>query len=482
VRVIRTDAPAGSNPRTLFDNPDVLWVGTYDWSPDGRLLAVQVARKDRTAQIGLVSTTDGSFKALKSTDWRGSTRMFFSPDGRTVAYDLPDADNSFARDVFILSVDGSGEFKVAPHASSETIMGWSPDGRAVLFASDRAGSLGLWSMPVVNGRPEGVPALVKADLGRLPASLGVTRAGALIYGVRTSTETLATASLDLNAGRLVTAPATPFENYLSILRQPDWSADGASIVAVAEQSRGRLGLLISTPEGKHVRELSPAMVYILRPRWAPDGSITAAGIDLKGRQGIYRIDAQSGDVTPIVIGDADVRLAQPAWLPDGKSIVFRRNEPSGVRVVLRDVASGHERVLVEHPALAGLSVSPDGHHLAYIAQDRAARTSIVTIMALENGTSTEVARLSGTGVVSNATVWTPDGQFLLFGQRENDRPMLYVVPKNGGAPKKLDIGVNALMLRFHPDGRRIVYNTGVNTFELWTLENFLPAAATSTRR
>jgi Tol biopolymer transport system component len=483
VRVIRADAPAGTNPRTLFDNPDVLWIGTYDWSPDGKLLAVQVQRKDRTAQIGLVNTTDGSFKALKSTDWRGTTRMFFAPDGRTVAYDLPDADNSFARDVFILSVDGSGEFKVAPHPASETIMGWSPDGRAVLFASDRAGSSGLWSMPVLNGRPEGVPTLVKADLGRLPASLGVTRAGALLYGVRTSTETLATASLDLNAGKLVTAPVTPFENYLSTLRQPDWSHDGASIVAVAEQSRGRLGLLISTPEGTRVRELSPAMGYILRPRWAPDGSITATGIDLKGRRGIYRIDAQSGDVTPIVIGEADAPLGQPAWLPDGKSIVFRRNDPNGVRVVLRDVASGRERLLVEQPALAGLSLSPDGRHIAYIAQDRAARTSSVNIMALADGTANEVARLSGAGVVSNATVWTPDGQFLLFGQRENDRPMLYVVPRAGGAPKKLDIGVEAVMLRFHPDGRRIVYNTGVNAFEIWTLENFLPpAAATSTRR
>jgi Tol biopolymer transport system component len=251
-----------------------------------------------------------------------------------------------------------------------------------------------------------------------------------------------------------------------------------------EQSRSRTGLLISTPEGARVRELSPALGYVLRPRWAPDGSITAAGLDFKGRQGLFRSDPQSGDVTPMVIADADVRLAQPSWLPDGNSIVFRRNEPSGVKVVRRDTASGHERVLVEHPVLLGLSVSPDGREMAYIVQDRATRTSTVKIMALEDGTSREVGRLSGAGTVNNATVWTPDSQCLLFGQRETDgRPMLYVVSRGGGAPKKIDIGVDIMMLRFHPDGRRIVYNTGVNALEIWTLENFLPpAAATSTRR
>ena len=44
-------------------------------------------RKDRTAQIALVSTTDGTVRILKSGDWGDGTGMAFSADGRYVAYD-----------------------------------------------------------------------------------------------------------------------------------------------------------------------------------------------------------------------------------------------------------------------------------------------------------------------------------------------------------------------------------------------------------
>jgi hypothetical protein len=37
-------------------------------------------------------------------------------------------------------------------------------------------------------------------------------------------------------------------------------------------------------------------------------------------------------------------------------------------------------------------------------------------------------------------------------------------------------------IRIHPDGRRIIYDTGEHAFEVWTLENFLTIGTTATKR
>jgi hypothetical protein len=66
------------------DNPELSDVYPYDWSPDGRWIAVRVSRPDRTAQIGLVATSNLSLTVLKSIDWRGPTKIFFSPDGNSI--------------------------------------------------------------------------------------------------------------------------------------------------------------------------------------------------------------------------------------------------------------------------------------------------------------------------------------------------------------------------------------------------------------
>src|SRR5258707_396050 len=54
--------------------------------------------------IGLVSAQDGSLRLLKSLDWHGAGRMFFSPDGKYLGYDRPESDTSRERDVFVLAI------------------------------------------------------------------------------------------------------------------------------------------------------------------------------------------------------------------------------------------------------------------------------------------------------------------------------------------------------------------------------------------
>src|SRR5688572_236282 len=51
-------AAADRAPQIIFDQEDVKWVQPYDWSSDGRQIALQIERIDGTGQIALLNVTD----------------------------------------------------------------------------------------------------------------------------------------------------------------------------------------------------------------------------------------------------------------------------------------------------------------------------------------------------------------------------------------------------------------------------------------
>src|SRR5205823_4089938 len=136
--------------------PKVERFSAFDWSPDGKLIAVQVDRLDHTKQISLVSVSDHSLRVLKSVDCRGTRRTFFSPDGQYLAYDLPQSESSPQRDVFVLSLDGAHETRAVASPGNDVMMGWSADGRWLLFGSDMTGSNSLWGVAFAGGKVEGI--------------------------------------------------------------------------------------------------------------------------------------------------------------------------------------------------------------------------------------------------------------------------------------------------------------------------------------
>ena len=103
------------NPRRLYDNPAVDWLMPADWSPDGKWVAVRVNLKDKNHQIGVVSVPDGALRVLKTGRWRGISRMFFSPDGKYLGYDLPQGGSGPDRDVFVMELETAREIPVVVH-------------------------------------------------------------------------------------------------------------------------------------------------------------------------------------------------------------------------------------------------------------------------------------------------------------------------------------------------------------------------------
>jgi len=117
LRVVGLD---GGKPRILTRNDG----GSFAWSPDRKHIVASVSLRNKATQIVLISTIDGSTRAL--TDLKRviyPTTVRFSPDGRYVAYDrLPD-DTSPERDIVLMSIDTGQETPLIQHPADDYLLG-----------------------------------------------------------------------------------------------------------------------------------------------------------------------------------------------------------------------------------------------------------------------------------------------------------------------------------------------------------------------
>ena len=143
IRVVGLD---GSSSCIVYrGNEDVPYIRVFDWSPDGREILAFFYRRERTNQIVAVSVADGSVRVLKELDRRGMGYMprngSFSPDGRYITYDAPQREDPCAHDIFSVSADGASDTPLVEHPAHEYVIGWTEDGKHILFASERSGSV-----------------------------------------------------------------------------------------------------------------------------------------------------------------------------------------------------------------------------------------------------------------------------------------------------------------------------------------------------
>ena len=471
---------------SMFSEKEIRFFSLRDWSPDGKWIATSISRLDGTGQIAVVSTADGSLRVLKSVGWQTPDGMFFSPDGRYIAYDLPASDTSDQSDIFVLAVDGSREIAAVVHAANEEVMGWSPDGRQLLFSSDRTGSNGLWALPFANGEILGTQEFLRGDIGRA-FSLGLRDAGSLYVYKGISGRDVKIAPIDLVAGKLTGSIADFQQGFLHGARSPEWSPDGKFLAYSA--CNGNC-LAIRSVETGATRQLPRRLLYFREPRWAPDSrSLVIAGRDDKGRNGIFVIDVDSGALTRLIDGLSF--NAAPQWSPDGRKLYYSKGAEGYFE---RDMTSESDRLIFQRRDLFGeVNLSPDGRFLAAKVRDSSTKAFALILVPVSGEEPRELLRLTppedfggmgGFGGFRNA-VWTPDGKALLVTKKTESGHQLLLVPIGGEPVRRLNIdpeiwqrealgGPLGIGFTLSPDGRRIAFLVGKNTAEIWALENFLP--------
>jgi Tol biopolymer transport system component len=251
-------------------------------------------------------------------------------------------------------------------------------------------------------------------------------------------------------------------------------------------------IAIRSVETGEERELSPKITpqrHYGVLRWSPDGrSLLALGRDEKGRQGLYQVDAQTGSVTPLVQIEPGEYLLHAVWALDRRAIFYIRSDFStkSSLILVHDLETGREKELYRAVVPAsigrGLAFSPDGRQLAFVTGDQATRSTALKVMPTAGGETRELLRAQEPEAIAwNAGLaWTPDGREVLFGRErstslEDQTVELWRISAEGGEPQKLELAMEQLRgLRFHPDGRRIVFTAGQFKAEVWVLENFLP--------
>jgi Tol biopolymer transport system component len=480
LRTVRIDT---LDERVLYRNDQLSYFQPYDWSQDGTRVLMLFTRLDGVNQIASISMRDGSARILKTLDWRPPGGMAFSPDGRWVVYDFRPSDEAPERDVYVLAADGSRETRLIEHAADDFALGWAPNGHTVLFASDRTGTYGAWTIDVADGRAAGAPQLVRADIGARVDPIGFDRTGRFYYFATTALTEIYTASLDLATGRTVVAPAPLPGRVVGMNELTDWSPDGRSL-ALLRQPPGRAAkqIVIRTPSGNEEREIRPDLGSLTNwLRWSPDGAaILVSGRDRRNRDGLFRVDAHTGATTAIV--RPNPRSPRPEWAADGKGLFYLRRDDTCACVVRRDLATGEEVEVFRMPRSdrsVTMAPSPDGRHLAVLWFGPPGRSPSLSLVPAGGGEAR--ALYEGDDLAwFNFVAWMPDSRFVLFGrhQAERRRVVVWRVAVEGGAPVRLDLAMEGLRdLRVSPDGIHVAFTAGQNRGEVWVLENLLASSS-----
>jgi Tol biopolymer transport system component len=387
-------------------------------------------------------------------------------------------------DIYILTVDGSRETRAVQSPANDVMVGWAPDGKTLLFSSDRTGSPGLWSIAIAEGKPIGQPALLKKDIGRI-TPLGLSSQGTLYYGMQSGVRDVYTASIDPKTLKPVSEPVLAAQRFLGTNAGADWSPDGKYLVFASTRglaSRGPSVLTFHSLADGTERDVLPKLASINGDiRWSPDGgSVLIRGIDRKGQQGLYNVDAMTGATILVATG----RSSLPVWSPDGGTMYYglMAAPPSNVaRVIALDARTGTERKVYQVPSgvLQGfpIAISPDGKSLAIgEAADSHSKIEHYLEVPFDRGKPRILVEFSPMRAYVGLT-WTRDGESLVFAKPgQNDQGVdLWRVGVHTGEQAlvgKYPTG-GFTSFRISPDRRQMSYTHGGATAEVWTLENFL---------
>ena len=202
-----------------------------------------------------------------------------------------------------MSLDGGERVPAVVGPPNDVLMGWSPSGSHLLFASDRSGTTDLWAVPVSSGGSLGMPERSKAGIGNV-RSVGITKAGSLYFTTPANEVDIELVSIDSSSGRRISEPVRPPQSVPGTNLEPAWSADGKQLAYVSRWAGEDLAggtIAIYSVVTRELRELPPLrLAWALGLSWARDGrSLAFVAADLKGRCGIFRIDVHTGAVSAI---------------------------------------------------------------------------------------------------------------------------------------------------------------------------------------
>jgi Tol biopolymer transport system component len=479
----------GSGQTVLLGGDDVYFIWPCAWTPEGKDILSIITSKEMLSRIAFVSASGENVRTVKEFKSGAPGKLSLSSDGRWIAFDYPNEvpwrTSSDKGDIYLLSVDGRREVPLVAHPADDRLLGWTPDGRSILFSSDRSGTWDAWIMPVEDGAPGGPARLIKRDFGALKIfPMGFTKDSSFYYGIRFSQVDVYLVSLDPATGKPSGRAGKAALRFEGSNTHPCWSPDGSRLAYTSFRERNTSepsAICVKSMISGEEKEFFPNIEEFDTVAWFPDAeALLVRGLAEDRRAGLFRMDLTNGNLSSLLTLDDLGGLHGPILSPDGKKIFYDVDDLKNdtFRIMTFDINSGRSgEILRGQNQFLSYDLSPDGKSLVF--KDEEAGVGCLKIMPSGGGEKQVLLRLNKDQGV-NSVAWSPDGQFVYFskwekGSSKSGACNLWRIRASGGTPEKFDLTIAGLEnLSFHPSGGQLAFNSWSIEAEVWVMENFLP--------
>ena len=417
--ILVTPALGGARVRAYTGSASSL-VG-FAWASNSKELAVAAGTELRSITIDGGSSRKLIDLVLR-TPHSGAFPLSWSPDGTRIAY--AEGNPGYIAREGPMSNLAPASISVVTLATGETRSVtdgtslnhgpvWTPDGRHLLFVSDRSGSRDIFRVPISESGAHAAPA-------RMTTGVGVH-----------------TFSLSRDGRRLAYSVMGSRQNIWSIPLPASGHASLADARAVTT--------------GNQTTEIMAL---------SPDRQWLAFDSDLNGNQDIYKVRVSGGEQVRLTTDSASDFGA--AWSPNGQEIAFYSLRRGNRDIFVMSSDGGSVEQLTNHPADDwSPDWSPSGDMLAYFS-DRVSPAQVF-ILSRDKGELIGGRSRQVTHEGARVPKWSPDGQLIAYwASYTNPHHTLSVVPPAGGKPRVLvhfDSSVSYIFPRWSRDGRSVYYKT-----------------------